>query len=248
MSPEHDAGGGFPRTRHSIVIATRSDDEGVRRQAMGILVESYWRPVYKYLRIKWRLASEDARDATQGFFAAVVEKGFFESYDPARAKFRTFLRVCLDRFVSNERKAARRLKRGGDQRALSLDFESAEGELLRNEIPGDVDVEDYFHQEWVRALLAQAIETLRQRCQRSGRELRFALFERYDVEGPDADVKPTYASLAAELGVAVTHVTNELHAARGLFREIVLDRLREITASEQEFREEARELLGFDPP
>jgi hypothetical protein len=39
-------------------------------------------------------------------------------------------------------------------------------------------------------------------------------------------------------------VTNDLHAARRRFREIVLARLRELTADDEEFDAEARELLG----
>ena len=39
-------------------------------------------------------------------------------------------------------------------------------------------------------------------------------------------------------------MTNYLAAMRRRFREIVLDALREVTATEQEFRAEARALLG----
>ena len=50
-------------------------------------------------------------------------------FDPARARFRTFLRVCLDGFVVNEHKAASRIKRGGAVSFVSLDFAAAEREL-----------------------------------------------------------------------------------------------------------------------
>lgn len=49
-----------------------------------------------------------------------------ERYDPARARFRTYLRLCLDGFASNARKAERRLKRGGDVTLVPLDFQAAE--------------------------------------------------------------------------------------------------------------------------
>jgi hypothetical protein len=41
-------------------------------------------------------------------------------------------------------------------------------------------------------------------------------------------------------------VTNHLHAARRQFREIALDHLRAISATEDEFRREARDLFGID--
>ena len=38
----------------------------------------------------------------------------------------------------------------------------------------------------------------------------FTLFLRYDIEGPDAGERPTYAILARDTGLRVTDVTNEL--------------------------------------
>ena len=78
--------------------------------------------------------------------------------------------------------------------------------------------------------------------------MAFALFERYDLEGAEAHDRPTYAQLAADHGLPVTQVTNHLHWARRELRAAVLDKLREITASEEEFRSEARALLGVEAP
>ena len=76
--------------------------------------------------------------------------------------------------------------------------------------------------------------------------MAFALFERYDVEGADTPDRPSYAQLAAEHGLPVTQVTNHLHWARRELRAAVLEKLREITAGEDEFRSEARALLGVE--
>ncbi len=256
MSPDTPAGaaGRFPVTRRSVLLAARDTDPEIRRAAFGVLVESYWRPVYKYLRAQGRLDSEDARDLTQAFFAQALEKGTFGRYDPDKARFRTFLRLCLDGFVANERKAAGRLKRGGGIAPLSLDFDGAEQELARQltrqGAAETLGPEEYFHREWVRSLFARAVETLRQRSEESGRGLRFTLFERYDLEGleGEAGARPTYAALAAEHGVTPEKVTNELSAARRELRSIVLETLRDLTGSAAELRAEAREILGIDLP
>src|SRR3954464_14864885 len=116
------AGDRFPLTRRSVVEAARDADPDVRRQGWESLVASYWRPVYKVLRVRWRLDREDAEDLTQEFFASALAKGTLERYDSSKARFRTYLHTCLDGFAANERKAARRLKRGGGQAILSLDF------------------------------------------------------------------------------------------------------------------------------
>jgi len=236
--------GGFPETRHSIVRGVASEDEAVRGRAWNGLVESYWRPVYKYARLKWRLQREDAEDLTQAFFARALEKGFFDRYLPAKARFRTFLRTCLDGFAANEWKAAQRLKRGGGVQTLSLDFVTAEGELRQVELEDERDIESYFQREWVRSLFGLALEALREECERAGKRTHFALFERYDLDAAEGAARPSYQDLAREHGLPVTQVTNHLAWARREFRRIVLDKLRELTASEEEFRAEAREILG----
>ena len=229
----------FPATRRSVLLAARDSDPEVRRQALDTLIDSYWKPVYKYLRVQHRAAEDEAQDLTQSFFALALEKGTFDRYDPARARFRTFLRLVLDGFVANERKAARREKRGGG--AIALDFAGAEAELARSpsQAAQDLSPEEYFHREWVRGLFACAVERLRDELS----PRRFLLFERYDLE----EDRPTYARLAEELGITTVQVTNELAAARRDFRRLVLDELRALTGSEAEFRAEARDVLGVDP-
>jgi RNA polymerase sigma factor (sigma-70 family) len=239
--------GDFPQTRHSIVRDVASGDAQLRSRAWDALVDAYWRPVYKYARLKWRLPREDAEDLTQSFFARALEKSFFDRYEPGRARFRTFLRSCLDGFAANEWKAARRLKRGGGVPTLSLDFVTAEGELRPLELRDERDVEDYFQREWVRSLFALALQALRVECERAGKRTHFALFESYDLEPADGDTRPSYQQLASQHQLPVTQVTNHLAWARREFRRIVLDKLRQLTASEEEFRAEAREILGSEP-
>jgi DNA-directed RNA polymerase specialized sigma24 family protein len=116
-------GESFPTTRSSAVLGARSDDEEERTRSWSALGRTYWKPAYKHLRIKCGLTPEDAEDAVQGFFECALEKAFFDAYEPSRARFRTFFRVCLERFAANEAKARRRQKRGGGAIHLALDAE-----------------------------------------------------------------------------------------------------------------------------
>jgi len=241
-------GPGFPETRRSVIEAMRDDDPAVRRVGFEALVRGYWRPVYTYLRLRGRLPAEEAEDLTQGFFAHALEKRVLDAFDPERARFRTWLRTCLDGYRANERKAAGRRKRGGDLRHLPLDFPALEGELARRRPAPDDDPDRLFHREWLRGLLALAVDDLRGDETDAGRAIDFEIFRRYDLEGSDADRRPTYREIASELGVPVTKVTNALHAERRRFREAALRRLRRICASDREFRAEARELFGLETP
>jgi RNA polymerase sigma factor (sigma-70 family) len=232
----------FPSTRRSIVAAFASTRHEVRRSAYDRLVIAYWKPVFKYVRLKWHATQEDAADLTQGFFLRALEKDFFAGFDPARARFRTYLRTCLDGFVMNARKADSRLKRGGGLTLVPLDFEGAERELEQQASSRVDDFDAYFHREWLRSLFAGAIGRLRESCASRGRSARFAAFERYDL-APD-DRRPTYDELARDLGLSTSTLTNELAAARRQFRRLVLEVLREQCATDEEFEAERRALSG----
>jgi RNA polymerase sigma factor (sigma-70 family) len=237
----------FPVTRLSAIVAASSANQEERTRAFEVLVSAYWMPVYKYVRIKWNKPTEDARDLTQRFFLEAMEKNFFGRYDPSKARFRTFLRTCLDGFVANENKAASRIKRGGDATILSLDFDGAEDQLRIAAPPAPGAIDEYFEQEWARSVFSLALESFRAQMLNAGKETHLRLFERYVLDADDETPKTSYKALAAEFNLATTDVTNYLALARREFRRIVLEKLRELTATDEEFRREARALLGVDP-
>src|SRR6476646_8282652 len=140
----------FPATRHSVVAAIRSKRADERRSAFDALADAYWKPVFKYVQLKWRASPEEAADLTQAFFLRAFEKEFFSGFDPARARFRTFLRTCLYRFVANARQADARLKRGGGATLVPIDVAEAEGELAQQH-DASADFDAYFHREWLRS-------------------------------------------------------------------------------------------------
>jgi RNA polymerase sigma factor (sigma-70 family) len=235
----------FPPTRHSVIerLRARPDLPGAgRSEAFGDLVEGYWKPVYKYLRVRWRLPAEDAEDATQAFFAEAFEHAWFDRFEPEQARFRTFVRLCVDRLVMNMQQAAGRTKRGGGARTLSIDFAGAEHELLAQAaVPAEAD--DFFKREFVRALFDRAVRSLREDSLARGRELHWRLFERYDLGAP-AGV--SYAQLAAEFRLTPGQVTGYLAQVRRAFKTHAIAELKALCGSADEFRREARELLGLE--
>jgi hypothetical protein len=232
----------FPETRHSVIERIRDVDPETRREAFGDLVDGYWKPVYKHLRITWRLESEEAQDLTQAFFTDAYQKSWLERFEPGKARFRTFVRVCADRFVMNVRQSATRLKRGGGTCMVPLDFDGAEREIA-SQLALQPEPEAFFHQEFVRALFEKTVQQLRAEYEASGRSMPFALFERYDLAPADDD---SYARLAAEFNLTTTQVTNMLAGVRRRFRDRALATLRGLCGSDQEFRREARELFGVE--
>jgi len=188
----------------------------------------YWKPVYRFIRIKFRKDNEDAKDLTQGFFTTALERDFFARFDPARASFRTYVRMAVERFVINQHAASSRQKRGGD-----IQFEPLEDYAAISESP-----EQVFEREWQRQLFELALDDLRAHCTAAGKLLQLQIFEAYDLANEDQ--RPSYASLATRLGIPETAVTNHLAWARRTLRGFVTERLRGVTSGEQELRKEVR--------
>jgi DNA-directed RNA polymerase specialized sigma24 family protein len=231
---------GFPLTRRSIIERLRADDAASRREAFGDLVEGYWKAAYKYLRLQWRLADDEAEELTQAFFSDAFQKEWLSRYEPEKARFRTFVRLCLDRFVMNSRQSAARVKRGGAVQTLSLDFPGAEAELSGYAPGARVDPDEVFRQEFIRDLFDRAVSAVR--AEYAGR-VHLALFERYDIEAAEG---VSYASLAREFGLTAAQVTNHLAQVRRSFRTHALRALDALCGTDDEFRREARELFGLE--
>jgi RNA polymerase sigma factor (sigma-70 family) len=234
----------FPATRLSVIRGANHTDARIRGQALDTLAAGYWKPVYKYLRFRWRMPAEHAEEFTQGFFAHALERDLFARYDPDRSRFRTYLRTCLDGFVANEHKAAQRLKRGGGVAHVALDVPGVEQELARQGEPASSDPEAYFHREWIRSVFGEAIDRLRAACAEDNQHERFALFECHDLATLEDDERPTYRELAQRAGLTVHDVTNHLAAARRQFRVIVFDLLCALCGSEADARAELRDIFG----
>jgi len=238
----------FPVTRWSVIDAVKSPDQAEQTRALDTLCAAYWKPIYKYVRLRWSRSAEDAQDLTQGFFTELLERDLLGKYDPAKSKLRTYLRLCADSFVINQEKAASRQKRGGNAPHVALDFQAAEEELAGAaidpaSIPSPESLEEFFEKEWVRSLFALAVEDLHKVCVERERERTFRLFEDYDLSG---DPDTSYEKLAGEYSIPITDVTNALSWARREFRRIALEQLRELCGSDEEFQREARAVFGSD--
>ena len=243
------SGDRFPPTRRSVIEAVASTDAEDRVRALESLCAAYWKPIYKYIRLRWQRPADEAQDLTQGFFVQLLERELLEKFDVKKGRLRTYLRMCVDSFVSNEDKAGRRQKRGGGIPHVALDFAAAEDELGNtvmdpSKLPSPESLEEFFEKEWLRSLFSLAIEELHQYCAARDRDRTFRLFEAYDLGDRD---KISYDQLAKEYAISVSDVTNALAWARREFRRIALELLRELCGSEEEFQREARAAFGSHP-
>ena len=130
----------FPSTQLSLLEAV-SAPGAMPNEALERVTALYWTPVYRLVRLKFAMEASDAEDLTQSFFATALERDFFRRFDPARASFRAYLRMAVERFAANEYAAANRLKRGGGANFLPVEGVDA---------PGAESPDEIFDREWRR--------------------------------------------------------------------------------------------------
>lgn len=233
---------GFPATRNSVLVSLQAGSQAEQEDARQLLMRTYWEPVYRQLRLKWRKDPDAASDLTQEFFALLLEQESLASYDRTRGRFRTYLKGCLDRFVSSSDRAERRLKRGGP-RPQMFDIDAVEEELSGREPTPEEQLDEEFDRAVAASILESGVHDLRELLSNKGKDVYYEVFTRYALV--DDDERPSYSAVARQLGVKETDVTNYLAYARREFRNIVLGHLRRITANEEEFELEASAVLGW---
>ena len=157
----------FLTTRWTRVRLARMDSEDGRR-ALADLCDAYYEPVVAYLRRVLR-DPDAARDMSHAFFAQMLTGGEIHTADQARGRFRWYLLGAVKHFVSHQREAAVRLKRGGSTVAVSLDDEEAMAMKDARVLSPDAE----FDRQWAVTVIARAMEALRASCVAEGREAFF---------------------------------------------------------------------------
>jgi DNA-directed RNA polymerase specialized sigma24 family protein len=109
----------FVTTRWTMVLSAGRKSSPHSERALGELCQTYWYPLYAYIRRQGR-TKEDAEDLVQAFFTRFLEKNYLEGLAAERGKFRAFLLAALKHFLANEWDKSQAQKRGGGTEHLSL--------------------------------------------------------------------------------------------------------------------------------
>jgi RNA polymerase sigma factor (sigma-70 family) len=218
----------FPATAWSLLSRLRDPRDPRVQEYLNRMIQIYWRPIYKYVRIAWKRSNEDAKDATQSFFIHLLEGELLARADPERGNFRKLLMASLRNFLSNEARAGHALKRGGGHQIISLDAGDEEGGSLEPEDP-----QEAFESQWGRELLERAIE----RLSKTVRPAVFAAFRRFHLE------QVPVRQIAQELQATEAQVGHNLQDARTVLRRLVVDEIREYVQDETEIARELDQLF-----
>ena len=221
-----------------VLTAGRSDTTRARN-ALARLCQTYWHPLYAYVR---RLGNSppDAQDLTQEFFARLLAKNYLADADESRGRFRSFLLTALKHFLANEWDKARAQKRGGGQVPIPIDLGSAET-ACRFEPADTTTAEKIYERRWALTLLEQVLHRLREEYVRAGRE---KLFEQLKPTLTEASRTVRYAEIAARLGMSEGAVKVAVHRLRLRYREVLRAEIADTVASPGEVEDELRSLFA----
>jgi DNA-directed RNA polymerase specialized sigma24 family protein len=168
----------FATTHWSMVVSAggHRGGGGVARsseasRALAMLCENYWFPLYAFVR-RAGYSAEDAQDLTQDFFAALLAKNGLAAADRRWGRFRSYLLGAMKHFLAKQRRRQRTQKRGGQSRAISLDFACGESRYRSIEPADLMTPERLYEKRWALALLDLVFSRLREEFLAAG-QLQF---------------------------------------------------------------------------
>jgi RNA polymerase sigma-70 factor (ECF subfamily) len=230
----------FDTTRWTLVLAAGGDDSAAARRALGDLCETYWYPLYAFLRRRGE-SPDDARDLTQGFLASLLARQSFGGLGPERGRFRAFMLASLQHFAANERAAARAAKRGGGVPALSLDTPMEGAEQRYRLEPADAATpERLYERRWALIVIDRVLTSLRARWAADGRGAEFdALKSSLMGDTPAGG----YARLASDLDTTEGAIKVAVHRLRRRFQDELRRQIGATVADSAEVDDEIQYLI-----
>jgi RNA polymerase sigma factor (sigma-70 family) len=229
-------------TQWSQVLTARDGSESQARAALESLCQTYWQPLYAYIRHQGATPDE-ASDLTQGFFAEFLEKDFLSSVDPEKGSFRSFLLATLRNFLSHERDRERALKRGGGTLTLSFDVEAGEGGVAF-EPAEELTPIDVFERRWALTVLDRAVARLHQESDELGQS-QLAHLKQYLTS---AEPQVPYRETASALGISESAVKSAVHRLRKRLGQCLRAEVAETVSTPAEVDSEVRHLLAVVKP
>ena len=211
------------------------------RAALAELCQTYWAPLYNFVRSRGYTV-DDAQDLTQSFFAYLIERKIYSRVDRQKGKFRSFLLACLKNFLADASDREHSLKRGGRQDFLPLHEQQVENaESIFQTHSGTSSEDSLFDRSWAEALIATGLERLSADYKSEAKEKLFNELRIFLTSG--AEPLPSYAELAARLGMTESTLRSHVTRLRARYRQVLRAEVRRTVDNEADVDEELHELL-----
>ncbi len=225
------------------MLAARQRFSPESSAALAELCQTYWYPLYVYVRRSGH-NRDDAADLTQDFFAHLLDKDRITQVDRDKGKFRSFLLASMKHFLANEWDKARAEKRGGGRVPVSIDHIAADTAYRRQPID-ETTAERAFERRWALTLLDRIFGKLRQEYVASDRR---ELFDQIKGTITSRDVAGSYREIATNLGMSEGAVKVAVHRLRNRYRELLVHEVSQTISSAEQVDDEIAELFKAISP
>jgi RNA polymerase sigma-70 factor (ECF subfamily) len=230
---------GFHTTRWTLIQSAALNPTTDSRQALEMLCQTYWQPVYAFIR-RNGYDPDESQDLTQDFFAVLIKKNYLVTADPKRGRFRSFLLTSVKHFLANEWNRAHALKRGGHQVPVSIDAVEAE-RWYAPETVEDTTPETVFERRWALSLLERVIVKLRAEYDSAGKT---DLFENLSVFLNQDYDDAHYQKLAVSTGMSAGALRMAVYRLRRRYRLLLRAEIAETVSMRAEIDEEIHFLMS----
>jgi RNA polymerase sigma-70 factor (ECF subfamily) len=221
--------GSFPNTRWTLIKAIQSGDATDAARAMEQVCQTYWYPIYAFLR-RNNHSPHDAEDFTQALFAQLIEDETLQKATQEAGKLRSLLLAALKRLISDQIRHRDAVKRGGGIKHLSFDDMTAE-QRYASEPQDTQDPEWIYSHAWAHALLASTRAKLRAAYDQKSRKGSFDLLLPFLTLD---DNPPPHSDIAAKLGTSQAAASLTIHRIRTKFRDLLREAVAETVRTHDE--------------
>lgn len=229
-------------THWSVVLSAKGgpdlQPEGDWHESLETLCQTYWYPLYAYLRRKG-YSADDAADLTQSFFAALIEKDYLKAVDPQRGRFRWFLMHAANAFAAKWQEARLAQKRGGDRKFFSLNFREGESRYQNEPVDG-WNPERLFDRRWAITIIQSALAQLATTYEQTGKK---RLFDGLKVFLGAGGEPPKYHEVAEQLDLSETAVKVAIHRLRERYRDTIRQLVADTMAPDGDLDAEINDLM-----
>jgi len=227
----------FVTTRWTVVLAAgRGGDSGGARAALEELCQSYWYPLYAYVRRRG-CSSHDAEDLVQGFFARLIRLNSLSGTCREKGKFRAFLLAGVKNYLADEWDKGSAAKRDV-RKTVFLDALAAEARYAME--PADhLTPERLFERQWALSLLERVVRRLRGEYESVGKGELFGGLQ-FALTGEKSTVP--YGELSVRLSLSEGALRVAVHRLRQRYRQLLREEISHTLAAGEDVEEELADL------
>jgi len=227
-------------TTHWSVVLTAQGESPAAQEALEKLCRTYWRPIYGFVR-RQGIASAEAEDLTQGFFASLLEHRNLDAVRKEQGRLRSYLLGALKYFLGEEKRRAMAIKRGKGQHLIPLE-ELRANERFDLEPADPVTAELIYERRWASTLLERVLNLLKDEYQCAGDAGLFDSLKQLLPREPEA---PSQKEIAAQLGMTENAVRQAFYRFRQRYLSLLRQEIAHTVATPGDIEDELRHLIAI---